>query len=131
MKIGSKDDLEIVDQITDHPPRMVVMNPPYTSWTNIGLKFDKQLQKTVRDRMARIWDGVAKTNSILNSKKSSIASLFQSLAINVIRGVDDGVIALIQPLDFRYNNFSKRPEKSIGRVTSCRLCTYVSRAFKF
>ncbi len=96
-KLDSND--EIVGHLERNPPRIIMVNPPYTPWKNIGLKFENNIQNAVRERLRRIWDSVSEKDEMLQMRKTSIAPLFESIAIELARR-SNGVVALVLPLVF-------------------------------
>ena len=46
------------DELHESPPFFNLMNPPYTSWGEIGSKFSQHVQLNLRKRLAAIWDSL-------------------------------------------------------------------------
>ncbi len=90
---------EIVGRLINKPPQIIMMNPPYTPWKDIGSKFEKNQQKSVRDRLGTIWDSISNKEEMLRMKKTSIAPLFETIGIELTHR-SHGVIALVRPLVF-------------------------------
>ena len=73
------------DELHESPPFFNLMNPPYTSWGEIGSKFSQQVQLSLRKRLAAIWDSLGNVEPILNTRKTSIATLFELLTMKLTR----------------------------------------------
>ena len=86
----------LADDLVESPVAFVLMNPPYTSWTSIGTKFDRNVQTSVRDRLAAIWNAKASTEPILTGKKSTIATLFEAIAMK-LSSESNGVMGFVRP----------------------------------
>lgn len=88
---------EISEQLTAQPPRIVIMNPPYTNWSSVGSKFDVQLQKALRERIGEIWEHVGMSEPLLQGgRKSSVAPLFEAIAVGLVEK-NSGVLATVRP----------------------------------
>ena len=95
--ISANDD--IVEHLLQRPPRIIMMNPPYTPWRDCGQKFSKEIQHSMRKRMAGIWDFTANREPMLDVKKASIAPLFETLGVHIARRAE-GVFSVVSPLVF-------------------------------
>lgn len=73
----------LADELVENPPFFNVMNPPYTPWKDVGSKFNTEVQTALRERIRRIWDYLAPTEPLLLGKKTTIAMLFEILAIRL------------------------------------------------
>ena len=90
---------DLVDRIARFPPRIIMMNPPYTPWRDCGEKFNTEVQVALRERMSGIWDYVSVNEPMLNVKKASVAPLFETLGIHLAKR-SRGVFAMVRPLVF-------------------------------
>ncbi len=104
-RIGSRsvwtydDDAELEDAVEAvKDARIVIMNPPFTNRTNMGKKFPKEDQKSLRARVDTMESVLVHANPSLMEfvDKNSIRPLFVALADHCVRQ-DDGVIAMIEP----------------------------------
>ena len=105
----------LIDELVNTPPRIILMNPPYTPWKDIGSKFDTPLQKELRNRLAAIWDVATESESILNQKKTSIAPLFETLATKLAARTD-GIVALVRPLVFMTMASARKARSTMART---------------
>ena len=90
---------DLVDRLARFPPRIIMMNPPYTPWRDCGEKFNTEVQVALRERMSGIWDYVSLNEPMLNVKKASVAPLFETLGIHLAKR-SQGVFAMVRPLVF-------------------------------
>ncbi|MDE0251825.1 MAG: DEAD/DEAH box helicase family protein [Gammaproteobacteria bacterium] len=105
---------ELVKQLEKRPPRIIMMNPPYTPWRDCGEKFGKEIQHSLRQRMAGIWDFTAEYEPMLRVKKASIAALFETLAIHLTRR-NKGVFAIVSPLVFLLMTSARERRAAMAR----------------
>ncbi len=84
------------DEVHEVPPSFTLMNPPYTSWRDIGSKFNANIQSDLRDRLREIWDDVGSFEPLLLTKKTSIATLFELLAMKLTLK-SKGVMGFVRP----------------------------------
>ncbi len=93
---GEEIETSLGDQLLESPVSFVLMNPPFTPWTSIGTKYDRDIQQKIRKRLAAIWEMKTNTEPLLNSKKSTPAPLFETIAF-ALTELSDGVIGLVRP----------------------------------
>ncbi|MCY3884204.1 MAG: DEAD/DEAH box helicase family protein [Gammaproteobacteria bacterium] len=84
------------DDLVESPVSFVLMNPPYTAWSSIGTKFDREIQQAIRGRLGDIWELKQSDEPILKGKKSSIATLFEAIALT-LSSSSSGVMAFVRP----------------------------------
>ncbi len=94
-KLGYKDS-EISEILGEKGglPAFVLMNPPYTKWKDVGEKFSTSVQAKLRKRLTAIWDDAKTRDSMLDQKKTSVAILFEALALNLIE-LSEGVMGCV------------------------------------
>ena len=112
--IEGKSATSLGEELVDSPPSFMLMNPPYTSWTSVGKKFDRQVQLAVRDRLSDIWDEKKSQDPMLSGKKSSIATLFDALAIGLMSKTA-GIIGAVRPLTVITSEDSREFRKQIAK----------------
>jgi len=78
--------------------RIVIMNPPFTNRANMGEKFPKDVQRTLRDRADSMEKKLTQADPVLEgfADKNSISPLFVGLADHCI-GRLDGTLTIINP----------------------------------
>ena len=93
---GEEAETSLGDHPVESPVSFVLMNPPFTPWTSIGTKYDRDIQQKIRKRLAAIWDKRSSREPLLNSRKTTPAPLFESMAISITAS-SDGIIGLVRP----------------------------------
>ena len=84
------------DDLINRPPKFILMNPPYTPWRDVGIKFNEEIHKKLRKRLSVIWDGIAESEPYLKTKKSSISLLFELLGLKLAERIK-GVFGMVMP----------------------------------
>ena len=106
---------DLLRELVEHPPKTVLMNPPYTSWTDIASKYSADLKRAMRERLGMIWDeGAEKPDSLLTIKKSSLATIFEEIAYRLVSR-SNGVMAMVRPLIFLLNASCRDERKIMAR----------------
>ena len=84
------------DVLSENKIGFVMMNPPFTAWREIGTKFNKEIQSKIRSRLKTIAEEKSLTYPILKGKSTSIAILFEALALH-LANTNQAVMGLIVP----------------------------------
>ena len=84
------------DDLINRPPKFILMNPPFTSWRDVGIKFNEEIHKNLRKRLSVIWDGISESETYLKSKKSSISLFFELLGLKLAEK-SKGVFGMVMP----------------------------------
>lgn len=82
------------DELHESPPFFTLMNPPYTPWRDIGSKFSQDIQNAIRKRLSDVWDRLGTTEPLLKGKKTTIARLFEVLAMELTQR-SNGVLGFV------------------------------------
>ena len=97
---GGDPELDDISRAFGDKRRIALMNPPFTTWKDIGSKFEKGVQDSIRARLRSIWSEAAHWEPILDkTPSSSIGPLFECLALNAVRQ-EDGVVGMVLPTAF-------------------------------
>ena len=86
----------VMDAVRDI--RIVIMNPPYTSRSKMGEKFEGKIQKALRESTDALEKILVRADPAMEGfvDKNSIGPLFVALADHILKQ-PDGVVAMINP----------------------------------
>ncbi|MCY4174535.1 MAG: DEAD/DEAH box helicase family protein [Cyanobacteria bacterium MAG CAR3_bin_5] len=96
---GKSDNSELGNEVSaSKDAQIIIMNPPFSSRSNVGKKFQSYVQKALRKRIDLIETNLIHNDENMNDfvDKNSIGPLFIALADRCVNQ-DNGIITMIHP----------------------------------
>ncbi len=128
------DDAELEDAVeAANESRIVIMNPPFTNRANMGQKFPREAQRSLRSRVDKLENALTANDPAMSdfANKNAIAPLFNALADKCLLPTDS-VFASIRPsvnLSAPSAAFERRETArrfSVRTVVACHVPTQVN-----